>query len=83
MGLLTAAQAHKAEGIMKGPKCSVFIALHTLDKVMADELVTLLAMDPWDMGHTTIARALHEEAGIKLSPSVLSRHRTGRCSCVA
>jgi hypothetical protein len=77
MSLSTALDKERAEGINKGPTCTVCELLRTLD---ADDLAALTdALDDASLAHAQIYRALRAE-GYAIRPNTVARHRRGECA---
>lgn len=63
-----------------GPQCTIGHLFDTLDTADAEALRTVLALDMHTMPNTVIARRL-TDAGHKVQPGVVGRHRRGECAC--
>lgn len=77
MSLSTALDKERAEGITKGPSCTVCDLLRTLGKEDLAALTDALA-DP-SLAHAQIYRALRSE-GYTIKANTIARHRKGECA---
>lgn len=72
--------AEKAHEVNDRKKCSVGLFIRGLSETEAAEFNEILK--DLDLSAPSIRVAVHEEYGVALSPTQITRHRGGGCSCL-
>jgi hypothetical protein len=47
----------------------------------ADQEILMSVLSDMSLSHSSIEKALKQQAGVTLADTTISRHRNGRCSC--
>jgi RNase P/RNase MRP subunit POP5 len=59
--------------------CAVKTFYDTLSE--ADQEILMSVLSDYSLSHSSIEKALKEQAGVTLADTTIARHRSGRCSC--
>jgi hypothetical protein len=59
--------------------CAVKTFYDTLSE--ADQEILMSVLSDYSLSHSSIEKALKEQAGVTLADTTIARHRQGRCSC--